>query len=1336
MNNNRYTPSNAPYKDVVGIQFSIMSSEEIVNQSVVVINNSDLFDKGVPRPNGLYDLRMGTTDKKFNCQTCMSDLINCQGHFGHMLMSVPVYNVCYMKHIHKVLQCVCMRCSALLEKTPSETQSPSCITKSRAMLRFKRVYESIKKSCVCHACDFQQPKWVMDNTSLSCVFVDKTHAFNAGMVLSILRKISDIDCLRLGHDPKYSHPKNMIIDVLPIPPPVIRPSIMMDPTARTQDDLTHKLIEIIRSNQQVEKYLKSKVQPHVFDEHVNLLQFHVNTYIDNEIPGQPQATQRTGRPIKSISQRLKSKEGRVRGNLMGKRVDYSARTVITAEPNIRLDELGVPESIARNLTFSETVTDFNKAFLQGCVNVGPEPNDVKQVGARCVTQERTNNQKDLRFVKGIQLETGDVVERHLMDGDYVVFNRQPTLHKMSMMGHKVRVMKGNTFRLNLSATTPYNADFDGDEMNLHVPCSHASRTEVKELMMVSKCIISPQSNRPVMGIVQDALLACRKLSMRDVFVTKIEMMNMMCALGISKLPIPAICKPQPLWTGKQLFSTILPKSKYMNVHRFSAHREDDEHPGFSHTDTEVLISNGELLSGILCKKTLGPSAGGVIHQAWIEGSPEVACDVISNIQFLANHWLVHYGFSVGVSDCVNTSITQKRVDTIVEQCIQDAHTIITDGINRRITPMTYEPHINNTLNRARDSSGRFVQKQLDSDNNMFTMVSGGSKGSVINIAQIMACVGQQNVNGNRIGFGYEQRSLPHFKRYDNTPTSRGFVRHSYMQGLTPTEFFFHAMGGREGVIDTAIKTSETGYIQRRLVKAMEDIRVEYDGTVRNSIGDIVQFQYGEDGMDGSMLIGQQYKETTVYLPINVRTVAKEIKNTSMDERNNTTMLKEPNNPLFTQLFNDILNDHSVSTMDPNVAHRYQLARISPGEMVGIVAAQSLGQPITQMTLNTFHAAGISAVNVTLGVPRLKEIINVSKNIKSPSMKIYPLVKGLEREFQKATFGCFVTREKIMYKLEPYAFELEYTSMMNIETLQKSFTETNWSIVYTMDVNMLGQHATNLLELTYWFNNFYDTMWCSCTDENAEEPMIVIRLFPNNGGLDELDKIKPFSKRLLADTSFKKINNIETCVFDPITNCINTIGIDMGSVMADERVDAGKTTCNDVVEIFNTLGIEAARETLVREIKQVIEFDGSYVDYRHISVLVDTMTYKGSIMAITRHGINRTETGVLMRCSFEETVNIITDAAMHAEYDPIRGVTENIIMGKTAKVGTGMVDVLFDIDKLTTMMEESEQKALQQNQKIPTQTPTPTGIQTEILFRPSTPSRDQIDYEMSFFPLKE
>ena len=826
--------------------------------------------------------------------------------------------------------------------------------------------------------------------------------------------------------------------------------------------------------------------------------------------------------------------------------------------------------------------------------------------------------------------------------------------------------------------------FDGDEMNLHVPCSHDSRAEVKELMMVSKCIVSPQSNRPVMGIVQDALLACRKMTTRDVFVGKEVMMNILFIIGkTDQIPKPAILKPIPLWTGKQLFSIVLPKKRYMTIHRYSGHREDDETPGFSHTDTEVLISNGELLSGILCKKTLGTSSGGIIHKAWIEDCPDESCRIISNIQFVANNWLVEVGFSVGVLDCVNSKETQDHVNTLVQNCIQDAHAVINDGIERRVNSNTYEHSINNTLNRARDSSGRYVQKQLNDSNNMYTMVSGGSKGSVINIAQIMACVGQQNVNGNRIGFGYTDRTLPHFQKYDNTPEGRGFVKHSYMQGLSPSEFFFHAMGGREGVIDTAIKTSETGYIQRRLVKAMEDIRVDFDGSVRNSIGNIVQFSYGEDHMDGSMLIQQTFKNESVYLPINVKEYLHESK------RNNTYEPFTDDNPNFTKTFNDILRHYDLSSTDEGVVTRYEKARVSPGEMVGIVAAQSLGQPITQMTLNTFHAAGISTVNVTLGVPRLKEIINVSKNMKSPSMRIYPLVKGLEKELRKASLSDFVTCEDVMYRNPPMLFEIEYVKWMGIQTLERSFTDVDWSVVYTIDPDVLGNHGMSMLDITFWINSMYDTLWCSCSDENDEHPRIVVRLFPNNGGRDDLDKIKQLSKKILGDHSLKKYRFIEQCYADTTENCLSTIGIDLSAVLADKRIDGTKTTCNDVLEIFNVLGIEAARETLVREIKHVIEFDGSYVDYRHISILVDTMTYKGSIMAITRHGINRTETGVLMRCSFEETVNIITDAALHAEYDPIKGVTENIIMGKTAKVGTGAIDVFVDINKLMSMTCEPE-----------------------------------------------
>jgi DNA-directed RNA polymerase II subunit RPB1 len=465
MNNARFTPTDAPYREVSGIQFSIMSSDEILRHSVVEITTTDMFDKGVPKSNGLYDLRMGSIDKRYKCQTCNQDLINCQGHFGHIVLAVPMYNISYFKQVYKILQCVCVRCSSLL--IPADEIKRSNVTKARAMIRFKRVFDSVKKQSQCPACEFQQPKWTTDNSmNINCVFEDQTISLTSNHVLNVLRKINDDACNVLGNDPKYAHPCNMMFETLPVPPPVMRPSIVMDPMARTQDDLTHKLIEILKTNQQIVKAMKTKGNSNnnnnpntpTMQEHITNLQYHINTYIDNEIPGVPQATQRTGRPIKSISQRIKTKEGRVRGNLMGKRVDFSARTVITAEPNIMLDELGVPETIARNLTISETVTELNKPFLQKCVDFGQDPKQIHEVGAKYVMRANNHKQKDLRFAKNVRLECGDMVERHLMDGDYVVFNRQPTLHRMSMMGHRVRVMTGNTFRLNLSATGPYNAD--------------------------------------------------------------------------------------------------------------------------------------------------------------------------------------------------------------------------------------------------------------------------------------------------------------------------------------------------------------------------------------------------------------------------------------------------------------------------------------------------------------------------------------------------------------------------------------------------------------------------------------------------------------------------------------------------------------------------------------------------------------------------------------------------------------------------------------------------------------------------------------------------------------
>jgi DNA-directed RNA polymerase II subunit RPB1 len=452
------------------------------------------------------------------------------------------------------------------------------------------------------------------------------------------------------------------------------------------------------------------------------------------------------------------------------------------------------------------------------------------------------------------LEYGYVVERHLQDGDLVLFNRQPSLHKMSMMGHRAKVMPYSTFRLNLSVTTPYNADFDGDEMNLHLPQSLQTKSELQENMMVSKNIISAQANKPVMGIVQDTLLGSSKLTRRDVFVDKPFFMNILMWLKEfdGKIPTPAILKPQALWTGKQVFSTILPLVNLTrNSSTYDSDKTDDD---IRHDDTKVIIDQGELICGICDKQTLGTGGGSLIHTIFMEHGSEATRIFLDRTQQIVNNWLIQRGFSIGIGDAIADTVTLDKIEATISAARDKVMDLILKSRNSNLDKepgmnliQSFESSVNRVLNKARDDAGSSAQKSLKVNNNVKAMVTAGSKGNNLNISQIMACVGQQNVEGKRIPYGFKKRTLPHFTQDDHGHESRGFVRNSYLRGLTPQEFFFHTMGGREGLIDTAVKTSETGYIQRRLMKSMEDIMVKYDGTIRDATGNIIQFLYGEDG---------------------------------------------------------------------------------------------------------------------------------------------------------------------------------------------------------------------------------------------------------------------------------------------------------------------------------------------------------------------------------------------------------------------------------------------------------------------------------------------------------
>ncbi|KAL5727166.1 DNA-directed RNA polymerase [Ranunculus cassubicifolius] len=1456
----RFPYSPAELTKVKNIQFGILSPDEIRQVSVAQIENSETSEKGKLKIGGLSDPRLGTTDRKIKCQTCEAGMADCPGHFGHLELAKPMFHIGFLKTVLSVLRCVCFNCSKILADVEHLKYKQAQRARNPKQ-RLKLVSAACKSRChggdeielqdhsgdgtsmrTRGGCGALQPKLTIDGMSVVAEYkplkknageqeqlpepVDRKKSVSAEQVLSILKEISDEDCILLGLDPQFARPDWMILQVLPIPPPPVRPSVVMNSSSRSEDDLTHQLAMIIRHNENLKRQERNGAPAHIISEFAQLLQFHIATYFDNELPGQPRATQRSGRPIKSICSRLKGKEGRVRGNLMGKRVDFSARTVITPDPTIDIDQLGVPWSIASNLTYPETVTPYNLERMKELVEYGPHP-PAGATGAKYII--RTDGQRlDLRYLKNTSdrhLEVGYKVERHLMDGDYVLFNRQPSLHKMSIMGHRIKILPYSTFRLNLSVTSPYNADFDGDEMNMHVPQSLETRAEVLELMMVPKCIVSPQSNKPVMGIVQDTLLGCRKLTKRDTFIEKDVFMNILMWWEDfdGKIPAPAILKPKPLWTGKQVFNLIIPKE--INLMRTSSWHSDSETGFLTPGDTQVRIERGELLTGTLCKNTLGTSNGSLIHVIWEEVGPDAARKFLGHTQWLVNYWLLQNGFSIGIGDTIADAATMESInETIskakdeVKKLIMDAHESKLEAEPGRTRMESFENKVNQVLNRARDDAGNSAQKSLCESNNLKAMVTAGSKGSFINISQMTACVGQQNVEGKRIPFGFSDRTLPHFTRDDYGPESRGFVENSYLRGLTPQEFFFHAMGGREGLIDTAVKTSETGYIQRRLVKAMEDIMVKYDGTVRNSMGDVIQFLYGEDGMDAVWIESQKldsmkmrksefdkvfkyeidnenwnpcyllpehvedlktnpdirivvdtetrqleedrYKlgteiattgDNSCPMPVNLkRLIWNAQKKFKIDCRKPSDMhpldivealdklqlklkvvpgddcLSAEAQDNATLLFNILLRSTLSSK---RVLKEYRLTReafdwvigeiearflqslVVPGEMIGCVAAQSIGEPATQMTLNTFHFAGVSAKNVTLGVPRLREIINVAKKIKTPSLSVYlnsdvnktkERAKDVQCALEYTTLRSVTEATEIWYDPDPTTTIItedvdlvrSYYEMPDEEVVLEKISP--WLLRIVLNREMMLDKQLSMSQIAQKIEHeFNGDISCIFSDDNAKKLVLRIRIVNEEATQDSAEDdvfLKKIESNMLMEMTMKgvaEINKVfikcgKVLKFDDNEGfkseeewMLDTDGVNLLEVMCHEDVDATRTTSNHLIDVIEVLGIEAARRALLDELRAVISFDGSYVNYRHLAILCDTMTYRGHFMAITRHGINRNDTGPLMRCSFEETVDILLDAAAYAETDGLKGVTEHVMLGQLAPIGTGDCEVYLN-----------------------------------------------------------
>ena len=1020
------------------------------------------------------------------------------------------------------------------------------------------------------------------------------------------------------------------------------------------------MVDIIRVNQRLKESKDAGTPPLIVQDLVDLLQYHTTTYFDNEVSGIPQAHHRSGRPLKTLTQRLKGKEGRFRGSLSGKRVDFSSRTVISPDPNLDLSEVGVPEAVAMKLTIPEIVTEWNIERMRKLVINGPD----KFPGVNYIVRPdgvkiRLDFVED-RSTIAETLELGYLIERHLADGDIVMFNRQPSLHQMSIMAHYVRVLPGKTFRLHPSVCPPYNADFDGDEMNLHVPQSEESRAEAILLMRVQDQLISPRYGGPIIGALRDFVTGAYLLTKDDTTLTVQEFSNLAMLGGYTDpLPKPSSkTKDGPVYTGKQLFSLFLPKDfNYVITSKWSK--------GTKGPQKDVVIKNGELISGVIDKSSIGAEEPeSVLHRIAKDYGNAVGKSFLNSILIMAKQFITHYGFSYGFGDL---EVPEKEKQQILDD-IQGTYDVISDlsdqyekgtlKLTRGMKPEeALEAYIVNELGKARDKAGSTADQSLDETNAGRIMATTGARGSSLNIGQMAGALGQQSRRGNRLHDGYDNRALPHYQEHDNNPDAHGFVKSNYREGLSALEFFFHAMGGREGLVDTAVRTQQSGYMQRRLINALEHIRLEYDGTVRDPHGHIVQFLYGEDGIDVAK--SDHGEAFNINRLIESQTIIDSGKKSTKEETE--TLIKKYTktfNPRLISLVTEALQKSSLSkegieTVCKKGLSLYDKAKVEPGQAVGIITAQSIGEPGTQMTLRTFHFAGIKERNVTLGLPRLIELVDARKKPVTPTMDIY-----LDEESKKS-------REK--------AIEVARNVLQTKVSALISDSETDYSteIKLILSENRLRERGCSIAEVeTALSSNKKFKM------ETVGE-LITLKL------VEETDAPTAIAIRnKVLNTTVKGVPEIErvTLVQKDDEWVIQTTGSNIAKVLEVKGIDKRNVRTNNVFEIAGTLGIEAARNALINELNSTLEDQGLEVDNRYIMLVSDLMCSRGYMQQIGRHGIAGTKDSVLARAAFEITVPTIAHAALGGEIEQLKGITENVIVGSNIPIGSGTVDLYMQVSK--------------------------------------------------------
>jgi len=1124
-------------KQVKTLRFSLLGPEQIKKLSTAKIVTPELYDiDGFPVDGGLMDLRLGAIDPGVRCRTCGKRVKECPGHPGSIELARPIYHIKYIPLIELVLRSFCSHCGKL--------------TLTDEKMKGLAIAERAKKARDAKKCPHCQE-------NLERVKLEKPSTFTVGKkkinpieVRERLVNVPNEELMKIGINPKSVRPEWAIMSLLLVPSVTVRPSITLDSGERSEDDLTHKLSDIIRANQRLWENLNAGAPEVIIEDLWDLLQYHVTTFFDNNITRIPPARHRSGQPLKTITERIKGKEGRIRHNLAGKRVNYSARTVLSPDPYLKINEIGVPLEIAKVITVSESVTTNNLEKFKELVkrgNVYPGANYVIRPDGK-----RKKITEDLKEEICEEIIPWYRVERHLRDGDVVLINRHPTLHKQGLMAHYVKVLDGRTFRLHPAAAAPYNADYDGDEVNLHSPQNEEAITEAKILLDINKNIISSKNNTNLVGTIADSITGAYLLAQDT--LSKGEANQLLFSSGNYE------CIKKKEINGRDVFEQVIPKGSSIKVPN---------------------VITGE--------NSFGAEDGKMVKIIDKEFGREKTIDAINQAFMLGALYLGRRGYTLSLSDLNVSEKVKDLTAGVIEgaeaktsKIIEEAERGELELISGQSIEETRETRIMQVLNEVRTEVGNIVKQHFPADGNVNMMITPKAAGSMLNITQIGCVVGQQSMMNKRINFGYDNRTLAFYRKGDLMPESRGFVKSSFYNGLNPKEFFFISMTGRDSLMDTALRTPKSGYLYRRLVSALQDLKVEYDGTVRDASENIVEFAYGDDGKDVSKL----------------------------------------------HLSDD---------------------KVSPGEAVGVVTAQSFGEASTQMVLNVFHHAGVAQMQITQGLPRLIEILDARKTPSTPSMEIY-----LDKENNNEKDSKVLAEKIKEVKLRDIVDEL------NLDF-------SNKKIIINLDSKLLkGVHIGS--------QKVIDRL----KDKGFEVKGNDLKITLDAKDLDfkAMYKLKEKIKETII-SGVKGVNQV-VVVKREKDYIILTSGSNMEDLLEVKGVDKNRVQSNDIHDVAKVIGIEVARQTIINEINKVIESQGLDIDKRHLKLVSDAMTSTGVVKGVTRMGIISQKASVLARATFETPDKQFVNATIQGSKDELNSVIENILLNQNIPVGTGLPGLLVEV----------------------------------------------------------